>query len=37
LVEEPAVLRFFLGRLAPVSNWPDKLLAKFRLDFGDRL
>jgi tyrosine phenol-lyase len=35
--EEPAVLRFFLGRLAPVSDWPEKLMAKFRSDFGDSL
>lgn len=36
-VEEPAVLRFFNGRLAPTSNWPEKLIAKFRQDFGDSL
>jgi tyrosine phenol-lyase len=36
-VEEPPVLRFFTGRLKPVSNWPDKLVAKFRADFGDSL
>ena len=36
-VEEPPVLRFFMGRLEPVSNWPDKLMAKFRADFGDSL
>lgn len=36
-VEEPAVLRFFMGRLEPVSNWPDKLAAKFKADFGDSL
>ncbi len=35
--DEPAVLRFFLGRLAPVSDWPEKLMAKFREDFGDSL
>lgn len=35
--EEPAVLRFFNGRLAPTSNWPEKLVAKFRQDFGDSL
>jgi len=32
--EEPAVLRFFFGRLKPVSNWPEKLVAKFKKDFG---
>ena len=34
---EPAVLRFFLGRLEPVTPWPAKLVAKFRKDFGDSL
>jgi len=33
-VEEPKVLRFFMGRLAPVSDWQDKLVAKFRADLG---
>lgn len=36
-VEEPAVLRFFNGRLAPTSDWPQKLVAKFKEDFGDSL
>ena len=36
-VEEPEILRFFYGRLAPVGNWPDALVAKFRQDFGDSL
>ncbi len=36
-VEEPAVLRFFLGRLAPTSGWPERLVAKFRADFGGSL
>ena len=36
-VEEPKVLRFFVGRLAPTSDWPQKLVAKFREDFGDSL
>lgn len=36
-IEEPPVLRFFTGRLEPVSNWPEKLLKKFRADFGDSL
>lgn len=35
--EEPEVLRFFMGRLAPVSDWQEKLAAKFRADFGDSL
>lgn len=36
-VEEPKVLRFFNGRLEPTSNWAEKLVAKFKADFGDSL
>jgi tyrosine phenol-lyase len=36
-VEEPPVLRFFLGRLAPTSDWPLKLMAKYKADFGESL
>ena len=36
-VEEPSSLRFFFGRLAPTSDWQEKLAAKFRADFGDSL
>ena len=36
-VEEPTVLRFFNGRLAPTSNWPQKLIEKFKQDFGNSL
>lgn len=36
-VDEPKVLRFFTGRLAPTSDWPEKLAAKFKADFGDSL
>jgi tyrosine phenol-lyase len=36
-VEEPPVLRFFTGRLEPVSKWPEKLFAKFKADFRDSL
>lgn len=36
-VEEPPVLRFFVGKLKPIGDWVDKLVAKFRLDFGDSL
>jgi tryptophanase len=35
--EEPKVLRFFVGRLAATSDWPKKLLAKFKADFGESL
>jgi len=34
---EPPVLRFFMGKLTPVSDWAEKLMAKFRKDFGDSL
>ena len=36
-VYEPPVLRFFMGGLEPVSDWPEKLMAKFKEDFGDSL
>jgi tryptophanase len=36
-VEEPAVLRFFFGRLEPDSGWMDDLVAAFRRDLGDSL
>ncbi|MDR1310652.1 MAG: tryptophanase [Burkholderiaceae bacterium] len=36
-VEEPKVLRFFLGRLEATSDWPQKLVTQFRKDFGDSL
>jgi tyrosine phenol-lyase len=36
-VEEPAMLRFFFGKLEATSGWQAKLVAKFRKDFGDSL
>lgn len=36
-LEEPKVLRFFFGRLAPTNDWQDRLSRKFREDFGDSL
>jgi tryptophanase len=36
-VYEPPVLRFFMGGLEPVSDWPQKLITKFKADFGDSL
>jgi len=36
-VEEPRILRFFFGRLTTVTDWQNKLAAKFREDFGDSL
>jgi len=35
--EEPKMLRFFFGKLNGTSDWHNKLLAKFRADFGDSL
>jgi len=35
--EEPATLRFFFGRLTPVSDWQKNLVKKFKEDFGDSL
>jgi len=35
--EEPKVLRFFFGKLKPTSNWQEKLVEKFKQDFGDSL
>ena len=36
-VEEPSVMRFFIGRLEATSDWQEKLVAKFKEDFGDSL
>jgi len=36
-VYEPPVLRFFMGGLEPVNDWPQKLIAKFKEDFGESL
>ena len=36
-VYEPQVLRFFMGGLEPVNDWPEKLIAKFKEDFGNSL
>ncbi|HHT42118.1 MAG TPA: tryptophanase [Firmicutes bacterium] len=33
-VDEPQTLRFFLGRLAPLSPWPEQLVGKFEEDLG---
>ncbi len=35
--DEPEILRFFYGRLKPVSDWQERLVAKFRADLGDSL
>ncbi len=36
-VEEPKVLRFFFGKLKPLSGWQEALVAQFRSDFGESL
>ena len=36
-VEEPAMLRFFFGRLEPIGDWPSQLATQFRKDFGESL
>ncbi|MDU1891796.1 MAG: tryptophanase [Dysgonomonas sp.] len=36
-VYEPPVLRFFMGGLEPVNDWPQRLVEKFKEDFGDSL
>ena len=36
-VEEPPLLRFFMGRLKPIGDWTEKLIAKFKADFGESL
>lgn len=36
-IYEPPVLRFFMGKLEPTSDWPQKLVAKFKKDFGESL
>ncbi|MCG6186678.1 tryptophanase [Maribellus maritimus] len=36
-IEEPPLLRFFMGRLEAIGDWPEKLMAKFKEDFGDSL
>lgn len=36
-VYEPPVLRFFMGGLEPVNDWPQKLIKKFKEDFGESL
>ncbi len=34
-VHEPKTLRFFTGRLEPVSDWPEKLVEAYEADFGE--
>ena len=34
-VHEPKTLRFFTGRLEPVSDWPEKLIKAYIAEFGE--
>ena len=34
-VHEPKTLRFFTGKLEPVSDWPEKLVEAYIADFGE--
>ncbi len=34
-VHEPKTLRFFTGRLEPVSDWPEKLIEAYIAEFGE--
>lgn len=34
-VHKPKTLRFFTGKLEPVSDWPEKLVAAYKADFGE--
>lgn len=36
-VDEPEILRFFFGKLKAKTDWPERLLQKFREDFGGSL
>lgn len=36
-VEEPPVLRFFFGRLAPVDDWAGCLAEAFKAEFGEQM
>ncbi len=36
-VQEPPVLRFFVGKLAALDNWGAKLVAAFKKDFGPQV
>jgi tryptophanase len=35
--DEPKILRFFNGTLEPMTDWQEKLVEKFKQDFGDSL
>ena len=33
-VEEPEIMRFFIGRLSQIGTWQEQLVEKFKADFG---
>jgi len=35
--EEPKILRFFFGKMTPVSDWQERLVEQFKKDLGDSL
>jgi hypothetical protein len=37
VVEEPEILCFFYGRLAPIGDWQHVLVTQFQADFPDSL
>ena len=34
-IEEPPVLRFFTGKLEPLSDWPETLAEAYKKEFGN--
>jgi tyrosine phenol-lyase len=36
-IQEPPVLRFFFGRLAPVDSWAQDLAAAFKAEYGESM
>ena len=36
-LDEPKIPRFFYGTLEQIGDWQQKLVAKFKADFGDSL
>ena len=36
-VEEPSVMRFFIGKLEAIGDWQEQLVKKFKEDFGESL
>ena len=36
-IEEPPVLRFFVGKLAPLAGWAERLIEAYEKDFGEEI